>query len=45
MKRFGHLDRPKVSSLLEELDNNLDLAIQILQEEMDSNGQIIEERR
>jgi hypothetical protein len=31
LKRFQNLDRSKVRSLLEELDNNLDLAIQILE--------------
>jgi hypothetical protein len=33
LKRFNNLDKSKVRNLLEELDNNLDLAINILQEE------------
>lgn len=33
MQKFGSLDRNKVRDLLEELDNNLTLAISILNEE------------
>lgn len=45
LKRFHNLDKLKVRNLLEELDNNLELAIQILEEEMQSSNQILEEKK
>lgn len=42
MQKYAHLNRQKVSDLLEELDNNCDLAIQILDEEEAHCNKIIE---
>lgn len=45
LRKYSHLDRKKVSDLLEELDNNLTLAMQILDEEESHCNSILEERR
>jgi DNA gyrase/topoisomerase IV subunit A len=45
LRKYAHLDRQKVSDLLEELDNNCQLAMQILEEEQTHCNSILEERR
>jgi hypothetical protein len=45
LRKYAHLDRQKVSNLLEELDNNRDLAMQILDAEESHCNSILEERR
>jgi hypothetical protein len=45
LKRYTHLDRTKVRNLLEELENNLDLAIKILEEEEQACNKILEEKK
>lgn len=44
LRKYSHLDRKKVSDLLEELDNNRELAMQILEEEESRCNSILEER-
>lgn len=43
--KYAHLDRKKVSDLLEELDNNRELALKILEEEDARCNSILEEHR
>lgn len=45
LKRYPHLDKTKVRNLLEELENNLDLAIKILEEEEKTCNKILEEKK
>jgi hypothetical protein len=45
MRRYPQLNRQKVRDLLEELDNNCELAMQILDEEEKHCDKIIEEKR
>jgi hypothetical protein len=45
LKRYPLLDKLKIRNLLEELDNNTNLAIQILQEEEDACNKILEEKK
>lgn len=45
MQKYPHLSEQKVRDLLEELDNNLQLAMQILDEEEQHCSKIIEEKR
>jgi hypothetical protein len=44
MQKYPHLSEQKVRDLLEELDNNCQLAVQILDEEEKSCRQIMEEK-
>lgn len=45
LKRYSHLDKLKVRNLLEELENNLELAMQILEEEEQACNKILEEKK
>jgi DNA-binding transcriptional MerR regulator len=45
LHKYQHLDIKKVRQLLEELDNQLELAIEILEEEIARSLPIIEEPR
>lgn len=45
LRKYSHLDRSKVRDLLEELDNNRDLAVQILDEEESHCNNILEEKK
>jgi hypothetical protein len=45
LRNYPHLDRKKVADLLEELDNNRELAMQILDTEESHCNSIMEERR
>jgi hypothetical protein len=45
LKKYSHLDRKKVSDLLEELDNNKELAMQILDAEESHCNSNMEEHR
>jgi hypothetical protein len=45
LKKYAHLDRKKVRDLLEELDNNRELAIQILDQEESHCNTILEEKK
>lgn len=45
LRKYPHLDRKKVADLLEELDNNRELAMQILDTEESHCNSIMEERR
>lgn len=45
LKRYPHLDKLKVRNLLEELENNLELAIKILEEEEQHCNTILEEKK
>lgn len=45
LKRYPHLDHHKVRNLLEELENNKELAIKILEEEEQACNRILEEKK
>ncbi len=45
LKKYPYLDHTKVRNLLEELENNLDLAVKILEEEEEHCSKILEEKR
>lgn len=45
MLKYPHLNNQKVRDLLEELDNNSQLALQILEEEEKHCSKIIDEKR
>ena len=45
LRRYNHLDKMKVRNLLEELENNLELAMQILEEEEQDCNKILEEKK
>lgn len=45
MLKYPHLNNQKVRNLLEELDNNSQLALQILEEEEKHCSKIIDEKR
>ena len=45
LKQFPHLDKAKVRDLLEELDNNRQLAVQMIEEEEKRTTHILEEKK